>query len=261
MKVAVVQMDSRTDKERNIAAACRCVLKAAEAGAKLVVLPEVFSYRGPLGGDSLEAPIAETLGGATVQAFCGLAKKKKIGIVLGSIYERIPKIKKMYNTSVVVSPRGEVLAAYRKMHLFKARLREKAVSEDAHFKAGRRTACADVVGFRVGCAVCYDLRFPEMFQRYYQQGCNLLTVPSSFTFETGSAHWETLLRARAIETRSYVLAPNQCGYDGNGVRSYGTSMIIGPWGEVLAKAGSQKPTILYADIDRSETQKARKKLP
>lgn len=105
MKVAVVQMDSRTDKERNIAAACRCVLKAAEAEAKLVVLPEVFSYRGPLDGASLQGSIAETLGGATVQAFCGLAKKKKIGIVLGSIYERIPKIKKMYNTSVVVSPR------------------------------------------------------------------------------------------------------------------------------------------------------------
>ncbi len=261
MKAAVIQMNSGADKEKNVRQAYQLAEKACCVGAKLVVLPEVFVYRGPLDGKQKKKLIVERLRGPLVRGFSDLAKTKKAWLVLGSVYEQSQRPGKLYNTSLVVSPEGKIAAVYRKKHLFNARLTKKSVSEDRHFIEGKSTVSVELDRFRMGCAICYDLRFPRMFQQYYEQGCSILAIPSSFTAETGKAHWEILLRARAIETRSYVLAPNQWGCDGNGVESYGNSMIVGPWGEVLARAGAKKTTILYADLFYEEINKARKKLP
>ncbi len=254
-------MNSGLDKKSNIRRAKQLVLRACRNGAGLIVLPEVFTYRGPLGLKNQKEQIADTMSGPLIKEFSTIAREKSACIVPGSFYEPGRDKKRFYNTMVVISATGEIAAVYRKKHLFKACLRTSAVNEDRHFIAGKKAATAKLGPFRLGCAICYDLRFPDMFQEYYKKGCNVLVVPSAFTHETGKAHWETLLRARAIETRSYVLAPDQYGNGGNGVMAHGNSMIIDPWGTVLARAKTAGTEILYAELALEEIQKARQRLP
>ncbi len=261
MKTAIIQMNSGLDKKSNVLKAKQLVLQACRRGAGLIVLPEAFTYRGPLGLKNQKEQSADTMGGSLIKEFSAIAREKNACIVLGSFYEPSSDKKRFYNTMVVISAKGETAAVYRKRHLFKARLKTSPVDEGRHFVAGKKTAAARLGPFRLGCAICYDLRFPEMFQQYYKKGCNVLVVPSAFTHETGKAHWETLLRARAIETRSYVLAPNQYGKDGNGVMAHGNSMIVDPWGKVLARAKTVGTEVLYAELALGEIQKARQRLP
>jgi predicted amidohydrolase len=190
-----------------------------------------------------------------------LAKKHKVAILAGSICERIPGEKKVYNTSVLINEFGEVAAKYRKTHLFNAVIGKTKVNESQHFLAGRKMVLVNIGIWTAGLSICYDLRFPEFYRKYTKAGADILCVPSAFTKVTGQAHWEILLRGRAIENLCYVLAPNQIGTDGRGIIHYGNSMIIDPWGRILARASHDKEEIIFADLQRNQLTEYRKVLP
>jgi len=257
---ACVQMRSDDDKARNLAAAIAHVEHAASLGASLVVLPETFSWRGPAARDREEA---EPLDGPTLARLADVARRLRLTLVAGSILERAPggDGASPYNTSVVLGPDGELLASYRKVHLFDVSIPGKVeVRESA-----RRGRGADVVSVatpvaRLGLSVCYDLRFPELYRALARAGADLLCVPSAFTFPTGAAHWEVLVRARAIENQCWVLAANQHGPSGLGHADYGHSMIVDPWGTVVACA-SDGERVVTAEIDLGLLAKVRREMP
>lgn len=261
MKVAVVQLGANDDKQHNICKTLKFVKKAISHGAEFIVLPEVFNFRGRLRSQRELNDIKENIPGESSAPFIELAKKKKIFILLGSLYENAPHKAKVYNTSIVIDSNGKTIAKYRKQNLFNAQVGSQNVKESKFFLKGKKSATVKVKNFKVGLTICYDLRFPQIYNNYSRRGVDMICVPSSFTHKTGQAHWEVLLRARAIENLCYILAPNQVGKDGKGIKSYGHSMIVGPWGEVLAKASHRKEEILYADINLKTIQKARRFLP
>ena len=255
---ACVQMRSADDKQPNVDAAIAHVETAAAAGAKLVVLPETFSWRGPAARDHENA---EPLDGPTLTRLAGVARRLELTLVAGSILEHAGDGASPWNTSVVLGPDGTRLAAYRKMHLFDVSIPGKVeVRESA--KRGRGT---EVVAVRtpvahLGLTVCYDLRFPELFRALARAGAEVLCVPSAFTFPTGAAHWEVLLRARAIENQCWVIAANQHGPSGQGHHDYGHSMIVDPWGTVVARA-SDGERVVTAEIDLGLVEKVRREMP
>ena len=259
MKVAVVQLSAGSNKKQNIKHAVDLVSRAIGQSAQFIVLPEAFNYRGPLSKDSFLA-IAEKIPGESTLPLISLARKSGVFILAGSIHEKIPNKQKCYNTSVLINPQGKIIAKYRKINLFDAVLDKTVIKESMWFLSGASLAAAPVKEFKVGLSICYDLRFGDLFRKYAKNGVNVLCVPSVFTKKTGQAHWEVLVRARAIESLSYVLAPNQTGEDYRGVSAYGNSLIVTPWGEILARA-SDKEEILYADIDKSAVEQARAILP
>lgn len=261
MKAAVIQTNATGDRERNVAKAVAHVREAIRRKAGFILLPEAFGYRGrpdPRKGYSL---IAENIPGPSTKPFCELAKKHRVMILTGTVCERIPGSRKVFNTCVFIDRNGSIAAKYRKIHLFDAVIGRKTCRESRRIRAGRRTAVVNIGPWKAGLSICYDLRFPEMYRRYVQRGVGLLCVPSAFTKTTGTAHWKTLLRARAIENLCYVLAPNQIGADSQGIESYGHSMIIDPWGTVLAEASGHREQIIYADLDRRKMEKHRSVLP
>lgn len=267
MKVALLQFCAGADKAANLSKALTLSQEAIEKGAQFILLPEVFNFRGDTSNKELFLKAAERVPGPSTDAFSPLAKKYDVCFLLGSILEKAPNAH-VYNTSVFMGPHGKRIAKYRKIHLFDARIGDKTVVEADCFRAGTRpvtvTIPADRRGrgeFRMGLSICYDLRFPGLYQNYARKGVEILTVPSCFTKETGEAHWETLLRARAIENLSYVLAPNQVGSDARGMQAYGHSMIISPWGEVIARGSGAGQEIIFGDINMDEIRKARQILP
>ncbi|MBI5416109.1 MAG: carbon-nitrogen hydrolase family protein [Candidatus Omnitrophica bacterium] len=261
MKTAVIQMNAGGDKSRNVRRAGELVRRAISAGARFILLPEVFVFRGRMSRPGCLSRIVEVVPGESLKPLMALARKHKIFILAGSIYEKAARIDKAYNTSVFIDDRGAIRAKYRKIHLFEAVLGKKRIKESDYLVAGNRAVVASVGGFRVGLSVCYDVRFPELYREYARRGVHAICVPSAFAYETGKAHWEVLLRARAIENCCYVLAPNQIGLSGNGVRCYGHSMIIGPWGDVLAEASGGREEIIYAQLNLNDTKAVRQKLP
>jgi len=255
MKVAVIQFNASADKEKNITRAVGFVQQAIDKKAGFILLPEVFVFRGGGGTTRTQNEVAERLPGESTTPFMALAKKHKVFILAGSIYEKGIKkstSKKAYNTSILINANGEIQAKYRKMHLFDAIINGKKIRETSFFIPGKRIALTMVKQFHVGLSICYDLRFPEMYQRYAKLGADILCVPAAFTRQTGQAHWEVLLRARAIENRCYVLAPNQTGKDGKGIYSYGHSMIIDPLGKILARASGGQEEIIFGNIEKKE---------
>ncbi|VAX37468.1 FIG003879: Predicted amidohydrolase / Aliphatic amidase AmiE [hydrothermal vent metagenome] len=253
MKVAVIQFNATSNKQDNITKAVDFVRQAAHQKAEFILLPEVFVFRG-----KRESEVLESIPGESLKPVMDLAQRHKIFILAGSIYERCPKEKnKAYNTSVLIDSRGKIQAKYRKIHLFDAVIDNKKICESAQFLAGRRRVLTHVKGFGVGLSICYDLRFSQMYKKYTELGAEILCVPSAFTRQTGRVHWEILLRARAIENTCYVLAPNQVGQDGRGVYSYGHSMIIDPWGEILAEASAEQEEIIFAKLDKKLVKKMR----
>jgi predicted amidohydrolase len=254
-------MDSREDKAFNLARAKALSLEALRRGARLVALPEYFYYRGPLKNAGALARIAEPVKGPSVALFAELARAYQAHLLLGSIYERIEGGHKAFNTSVLIGPDGKVTAVYRKQHLFHMLLPKGRIREADIFRPGNKKVMAKAGALRIGMAVCFDIRFPDLFEAYARQGANVFTVPSAFSRKTGEAHWEVLVRARAIETFSYVLAPNQSGENGAGVPSWGHSMIVGPWGEVLAQAGGTGEAVIMADIDPARVRGQRACFP
>lgn len=261
MKVALIQLKATRDKSRNIEKAAWFVLQAAKGKAEFILLPEAFVCRGQISKKELCEDVAEHLDGPTVKFFKNRAKQYKVNILLGSIFEKIEKSAKAYNTSVLIDKGGQVKAAYRKNNLFVASLGGQSIRETDMYKKGVKSATAVISNMSIGFSICYDLRFSDLYRRYAKQRVDILTAPSNFTKITGKAHWEILLKARAVENLAYVLAPNQVGKDEKGITSYGNSMVISPWGEVLAKGSLAKEEIVYAQIHRQEVINARRKLP
>ncbi len=254
---AAVQLCAGTDSAANLAQAESLVRSAAERGAELVVLPEVFAWRGPRDEEHLHG---ETLSGTTVRWLRGLARELHIHLVAGSILERAPRGGRAFNTSLVIGPQGRILASYRKIHLFDVDI-EGAVSvrESDTRRPGRAPVVARTPLATLGLSVCYDLRFPELYRQLAFRGATVLLVPAAFTAFTGRAHWETLLRARAIENQCFVVAPNQTGVGPTGA-CWGHSAIIDPWGTTLSELGDE-PGVAVATLDPAELARVRRSLP
>ncbi len=260
MRVGVVQMTSTDDLAGNLRDARALVASAAQQGAELVALPENFAY---LRREGLPFPCAQSLDGEIVDSVRGLAREHGAWILGGTFPEAIPETDRLHNTSVLVAPTGELVAVYRKMHLFDVDLSGQGggrFEESATFAPGKDVVVAQTPFGGVGLSVCYDLRFPELYRAMAAQGARWLAVPSAFTPHTGKDHWEVLLRARAIENQAFVIAPAQCGRHDAERSSYGRSMIVDPWGLVIARAGDC-PGAFVANCDPEEVDRVRAALP
>jgi predicted amidohydrolase len=263
---AVVQLTSTSDEAANWDAARRLVERAAAHGARLVATPENTNYLGP---HEEKVRRAEPLDGTTVGRFAELARRLGIHLLLGSFNERSDEPARCYNTSVLLGPEGQLLAVYRKLHLFDVdvpggvRFAESATCKPGDPADPRHgLVVADTPLGRLGLTICYDLRFAELYRRLADLGADLLAVPSAFTLATGKDHWEPLLRARAIENQCFVLAPAQHGrHDDGGLReSYGHAMIVDPWGLPLATA-ADGPGLAIAEIDLERAAQVRQAIP
>lgn len=255
---AAIQMTTTSDKAANLEKTEGLVRLAAARGARLVALPEVFNWRGKR---AEEAAAAESLEGPTVTLMGGLARELEIYLLAGSITEHVPGQSRRHNTSVLFGPDGARLAVYRKIHLFDVDLPGRVTVKESDVKIpGEDVVTATTRLGTVGLSICYDLRFPELYRRLTFAGARLLMIPSAFTFPTGEAHWDTLIRARAIENQCYVVAPAQFGPNVHGFSDYGNSMIVDPWGRVLARASDQEGVVI-APVDMEYLERVRRELP
>ena len=264
MKVSLVQMNSINDKAANIAAARALIERAvAEEAPDWVLLPEQFDWAGGVKGD--KAANAEPLpGGPAYSMAQELAAKHRIFVHAGSIMERIAGDDRIHNTTVVFNRQGDEIARYRKIHLFDVTTPDGAsYRESATVKAGEAVVTYDCEGVTIGCSICYDLRFPDLFQALAEKGAQVIALPAAFTLQTGKDHWETLLRARAIETETYVCASAQTGSFsvGNEQRqTYGHSLVADPWGHVVAKA-SDGVGVVSTRLDMAVLDRVRRLIP
>lgn len=255
---AAVQMVASDDKAHNLRQAEHWVRRAAAAGARMVALPEVFIWRGK---KSLERENAEAIPGPTSSALAALAAELQIYLLGGSILEALPGSEKSYNTSLLFDPAGKIIAAYRKIHLFDVDLANGvSLRESATRAAGAETVIGRTELCGMGLSICYDLRFPELYRALADQGADIIFVPAAFTAYTGEAHWEPLLRARAIENQAYVIAPAQFGQSPSSFETHGHTMIVDPWGKIVA-ALADGPGVVSAEIDLEYLHKIRAELP
>ncbi len=256
MRAAVVQLNSTNEKAKNLGTAERLVRAAAADGAELVALPEKWNLLA--GGEELLAG-AEPLDGPTLSTARGWARELGIYLLAGSIAEQSSG-QKAFNTSVLIDPDGEDLAVYRKIHMFDVDAGGVSYRESDHEEPGEEIVTAPIADTTAGLSVCYDLRFPELYRILAVRGARILTVPSAFTLATGRDHWEVLLRARAIESQTFVLAPNQFGEAPPHFSSNGRSMIVDPWGVVLATAADEE-CFVAAELDFAAQDRVRESLP
>ncbi len=257
MRVAPVQLNSNGDKQRNLAAAERHVRAAATDGAEFVALPEKWNLLA--GGAELVAG-AEPLDGPSLTAARGWARELSVHLLAGSISERGAEGEKASNTSVLIGPDGDDLAVYRKIHMFDVDAGGVSYRESEHDRPGAEPVTAPLGDLILGMTVCYDLRFPELFRILALRGARIVAVPSAFTLATGLDHWEVLLRARAIEDQVFVVAPNQSGEAPPHFSSFGHSMIVDPWGAILATAPDGEGFIA-AELDFAAQDRVRESLP
>jgi predicted amidohydrolase len=258
---AVVQLNCTSDIARNLGTMERLVRKAASHGATFVATPEASTYLGP---HDKKVALAEPIDGPTHAALGALAAELGITLLVGSVAERCDDAR-AHNTSLLFGPDGELQASYRKIHLFDVDLTESGgvcFFESDKTARSSELVVADTPIGRLGMSICFDLRFPEVYRALVDQGATVLSVPSAFTLMTGKDHWHALLRARAIETQSWVIAPGQTGaHDDKGLRrSYGHSLIIDPWGTVVAQCGEAEG-IALADIDLDMVDRVRRQMP
>jgi predicted amidohydrolase len=257
-KVVAVQMTSTADVERNLSRASRFVRAAAAAGADLVALPENFAHLRP---ESDRVDFRTDVDGELVRSMQALARELGCHLLLGSIPERIPHRRRIYNTSVLIGPQGRCLAAYRKIHLFDIDIRGGVrLIESESVAPGERTVVAETPLGRLGLSVCYDLRFPELYRELTLAGAQVLFVPAAFTAYTGPHHWLPLLRARAIENQCWVVAPAQVGQHNPRRRSHGETVIVDPWGAVVARK-RRGEGLVAAEIDLARVEQVRRGLP
>jgi deaminated glutathione amidase len=255
---AAVQLNSTADRDRNLASADRLTRAAAAAGAQLVVLPEKWPC---LGTPEQTAAGAEPFDGPTLAWARATARELGIDLVAGSFAERVEDRDRGSNTSVHVGPDGEVAAAYRKLHMFDVEVGGRTYRESEHEAPGDEVVLSTTAGgVELGLSVCYDLRFPELYRILAVRGARVLIVPAAFTLATTREHWEVLLRARAIEDQCFVVAANQIGEHAPGIRSGGRSMIVDPWGVVLAQAPDTE-TFALAELDLERQAEIRRTLP
>lgn len=262
-RVAVIQMTSAPEVESNLATARGLLERAHAQGAALAVLPENFAIMGRKESDKVEA--GEPLGEGPIQAFLGhCARELRMWIVGGTIPLRVTgESGRVAAASLVFDEQGRCVTRYDKIHLFDVDIpdREERYRESATIAPGQQPIVIPTPVGRLGLAVCYDIRFPELFRVLQAQGAEILSLPSAFTAPTGRAHWELLLRARAVENLCYVLAPAQSGTHPNGRETYGDSMIVDPWGHVLDRVAEPGPGLAVADIDRTLQQDLRTRFP
>ena len=258
MRAGAVQLNSTEDTERNLELADRLVREAAAQGAELVVLPEKWNA---LGRAEPMAAAAQPLDGECIRWARAIAEERGIDLVAGSILERIEGQEKASNTSVHVGPDGEIRAIYRKLHMFDVEVDGVVYAESGHEQPGDEVVISELAGgVRLGMSICYDLRFPELYRMLAVGGAEVIVVPSAFTLATTRDHWEVLVRARAIEDQCFVIAPNQIGVHPPDYRSGGRSLIVDPWGLVLATAPDTE-TVIVADLDFEKLEEVRRRLP
>jgi deaminated glutathione amidase len=258
MRAAAVQLNSTDDKQRNLERADRLTREAAADGARLVVLPEKFNV---LGTHDDYVAGAETLDGPTIGWARETAAELSIDLVAGSIVERREGHEKLSNTSVHVGPDGEPKAVYRKIHMFDVVVAGKEYRESDSEEPGVEVVLSEAAeGVPLGLSVCYDLRFPELFRILAVEGARVIALPAAFTKVTGAAHWEILVRARAIENQAFVVAADQVGTHPPDNESFGGSTIVDPWGEVLARAPDEE-CFVAAELDLARQDEVREQLP
>ena len=265
MRITVVQTNSMHDKARNIAQATELITRAIETDRPdVLVLPEVWNWRG--GTTAVKLANADRIpGGDAYEALQALARAHKVWIHGGSMIELIPGGSQVYNTTCVFNREGREVARYRKIHMFDITAPDGTpYNESATVKAGSEVVLYDLEGFKIGCTICYDMRFAELYLALAKAGADVIMVPSSFTLQTGKDHWEVILRARAIETQTYIVAPGQYGpfVDGEGATrlSYGHSLIADPWGHVVCKV-SDGIGYATANIERAQITRVRGLIP
>jgi deaminated glutathione amidase len=267
MKIAAVQMVSTPSVETNLEAARRLVGRAAAEGATLVVLPEYFCLMGRSDRDKLA--VAEVAGDGPIQRMLAeTARAHRVWLIGGTLPLAVDAatvaaraVDRVANSNLVFSPQGVEVARYDKMHLFAFDNGRERYDEARTLVAGGTPVALDVAGWRVGLSICYDLRFPELYRALARPPCDLLSVPSAFTYTTGAAHWEVLLRARAIENQCYVVAAAQGGSHENGRRTFGHSLVIDPWGEVIACRRDDGEGVVFAELQRERIADVRRQLP
>lgn len=259
IRISCVQTNAGENFEKNLKFAIHAAWEAHHEGAQIIAYPEMFLYRGPA---SRYSEIAEKMNQA-IHKFQHMACMSRVPILLGSILEKSEKKNRYYNTSLLISNHGRIIAAYRKIHLFDVETPGKTkVKESKFFLAGKRIVSASLLDVHFGLSICFDLRFPDLYQKLRKKGAQVLFVPSNFLKETGQAHWHSLLRARAIENQAYVVAPAQVGHHSGILKSsYGHSLVINPWGEILAEAKGEKAQIITANLDFSAQERIRKRFP
>lgn len=252
-------MRSSDDVGENIRTASELIREAKGKGAQFIGMPENTTLMAPDGGAKLEKSFTEDRDPA-LPAFRTLAEELGIWLLIGSLAIKVSDTKTA-NRSFLIDPKGRVAAHYDKIHLFDVDLPSGEKYRESNTVAGgSRAVAADLPWGKVGLSICYDMRFPQLYRAYAKAGCFLLTAPSAFTETTGKAHWHVLLRTRAIENGAFVFAPAQGGTHANGRKTYGHSLIISPWGEILAEGGVE-PSVIVADIDPALSTDARAKIP
>jgi predicted amidohydrolase len=257
MRVAVCQLNSREDRAHNLTVARELLERAAVGGAKFAVLPEYVDFL----GRSADAPKPEPADGEFADFFASAARELGLWVHAGSFHEAGPDAARTYNTSLIFAPDGQRAATYRKIHLYDVEIAGRVSYQESRSVApGDATVVAEVDGVPVGLSICYDLRFPELYRQLAIAGAKILVVPAAFMLHTGRDHWEVLLRARAIENQCYVLAAGQIGDHEPGRTCFGRSMIVDPWGTVLAQA-PDTVGVTFADLDLDRLDKIRTEVP
>jgi deaminated glutathione amidase len=254
MRVAVCQLNSRADRAANLAVARDLLDRAAAAGADLALLPEYVDYLGRAAGE----PKPEPVDGEFAAFFAQAARRLRMWVLAGSFHEASPDPRRTHNTSLVFDRTGGLAAVYRKIHLYDVEIPGRVSYQESRTVApGTQTSVVDVEEVRVGLSICYDLRFPELYRQLAVAGAQVLVVPAAFMMHTGRDHWEVLLRARAIENQCYVVAAGQIGDHEPGRTCFGRSMVVDPWGTVLAQApDTVGVTVADLDLDRLATIRA-----
>lgn len=255
---SVVQMTSGPDRAANLREALARIEAAADAGARLIVLPEMFTAYGP---PEVMLRAAESIPGESSDSMSEIAARRGLVLVAGSIPERGFEPNRVFNTSLIFGPDGGLLSSYRKIHLFDVDVAEgESYRESSWCAPGDRISLVDTPLGRVGQAICYDLRFPELFRALAAGGAEIVVLPSAFTARTGQAHWESLIRARAIENQVYVLAADQFGAHAPQIVTHGQSLIVDPWGDVVARVGDDE-RFACATIDLEHLARVRARMP
>ena len=254
VSVAAVQMNSGSDPDHNLESAIALIELAADEGATYVQLPEYFNYLGPA---RRYGEVAESIPGPTTKRLAAVAKRRRIHLHLGSMLER-REGDRPFNTSVLIDAAGSIVATYRKTHLFDVDVPGAVTHRESDdLSAGEELVVARLKRFSVGLSVCFDVRFPELYQELAANGADVLAVPAAFNASTGQSHWHVLVRSRAIENHAFVVAATQAGVTAEGIATFGHALIVDPWGVILAESSGSEPQVITATLDLDEVLRRR----
>ena len=256
LTVAAVQMNSQESIDDNLDSAYKCIESMAST-PNLIVLPELFNYRSK---KLKKAAYNESIEAQTISWLTLMAVQYNAMIIGGSMIE-LNNNQAFYNTSIVINASGDIVGKYRKIHLFDVDIGNKKIMESNLFNAGNRPLIVSIGQWRIGVSICYDLRFPELYRWYFKQGVDAVVIPSSFTTKTGTMHWHTLCRARAIENQMYVIAPNQTGIGAGNESTYGHSLIVDPYGRIMSEMNGEDTGTITAELNREILNELRENVP